>query len=72
MRRRQLTNFGRKKLAPERLVVDAIAPKESIASLADEWTAEFERRAARVRSGASEGRPTDEVFDRLEAKLRAR
>ena len=55
-----------------RVVVDAIAPKESVASLADEWTAEIERRANLVRSGRSEGKPADEVFDRLESKLKAR
>jgi len=33
---------------------------------------EIARRAARVRSGESKGRPADEVFDRIEAKLRAR
>jgi hypothetical protein len=54
-----------------RVVVDAIAPKESVASLADEWTAEIERRANLVRSGRSEGKPAN-VFDRLESKLKAR
>lgn len=53
-----------------RLVVDAIAPKESIAELADLWQAEIERRAERVRSSASTGAPADEVFARVEAKLR--
>jgi putative addiction module component (TIGR02574 family) len=53
-------------------VVDAIAPKESVASLADEWTAEIERRANLVRSGRSEGKPADEVFARIESKLKAR
>jgi putative addiction module component (TIGR02574 family) len=55
-----------------RVVVDAIAPRESVASLADEWTAEIERRANLVRSGRSEGKPADEVFDRLESMLKAR
>jgi len=54
------------------VVVDVIAPKESVASLADEWEAEIARRAARVRSGESQGKPADEVFDRLESKLKAR
>jgi putative addiction module component (TIGR02574 family) len=55
-----------------RVVVDAIAPKESVASRADEWLAEIERRASAVRSGRSEGKPADEVFDRIESKLKAR
>jgi len=55
-----------------RVVVDAIAPKESVASLADEWSAEIERRTNLVRSGRSEGKPAEEVFDRLESKLKAR
>lgn len=55
-----------------RVVVDAIAPRESVASLADEWTAEIERRANLVRGGRSQGKPADEVFDRLESKLKAR
>ena len=55
-----------------RVVVDAIAPKESVASLAEEWTSEIERRANLVRSGRSEGKPADEVFGRLESKLKAR
>jgi putative addiction module component (TIGR02574 family) len=55
-----------------RVVVDVIAPKESVASLAEEWEAEIARRAARVRSGESQGKPADEVFDRLESKLKAR
>ena len=53
-----------------RLVVDAIAPRESIAELADLWQAEIESRAERVRNGAAPGAPADEVFARLEAKLR--
>ena len=48
-----------------RVVVDAIAPKESVTTLA-------ERRASLVRSDRSEGKPADEVFDRLESKLKAR
>ncbi len=55
-----------------RVVVDAIAPKESLATLAEEWEAEVARRAERVRSGRSEGKPADDVFDRLESKLKAR
>jgi len=55
-----------------RLVVDAIAPKASVASLADEWSVEIERRANLVRSGRSEGKPADEVFDRIESKLKTR
>jgi hypothetical protein len=55
-----------------RIVVDAIAPKESLATLADAWEAEIARRAARVRSGESLAKSADEVFDRLEAKLKAR
>ena len=52
-----------------RVVVDAIAPKESLEELALAWTAEIERRAARVRAGESKGRPANEVFARIEAKL---
>jgi hypothetical protein len=55
-----------------RVVVDAIAPKESVEELARAWSEEVARRAARVRAGESKGRPADEVFDRIEAKLRAR
>jgi hypothetical protein len=55
-----------------RVVVDAITPKESLASLAAEWEAEIARRAERVRSGQSEGKPAEQVFDRLESKLKAR
>jgi hypothetical protein len=53
-----------------RVVVDAIAPKESIAELAREWQVEIERRAARVRAGDSARAPADEVFARVESKLR--
>jgi putative addiction module component (TIGR02574 family) len=53
-----------------RVVVDAIAPKASTASLAAEWETEIARRAALVRSGESSGRPADEVFARLESKLK--
>jgi putative addiction module component (TIGR02574 family) len=57
----------------ERLVVvDAIAPKDSVESLATEWEAEIARRAERVRTGQSSGKPADEVFDRLESKLKGR
>jgi hypothetical protein len=55
-----------------RVVVDAIAPKESIESLAEEWEAEIARRAERVRSAQSQSKAADEVFDRLESKLKAR
>jgi putative addiction module component (TIGR02574 family) len=55
-----------------RVVVDAIAPKESVEELARAWTEEIGRRAARVRAGESKGHPADEVFDRIEAKLRSR
>ncbi len=55
-----------------RVVVDAIAPKESVEELARAWNEEIARRAARVRAGESKGRPADEVFDRIEAKLRSR
>lgn len=55
-----------------RIVVDAIAPKESVAELAALWEAEIERRAERVRSGAATGAPADEVFARVEAKLKQR
>jgi putative addiction module component (TIGR02574 family) len=54
------------------IVVDAIAPKESREELAQAWTAEIEKRAARVRAGESQGRPAGEVFDRIEAKLGSR
>jgi hypothetical protein len=53
-----------------RVVVDAIAPKESREELAQAWSEEIRRRAALVRAGASEGQPADQVFDRIEAKLR--
>ena len=53
-----------------RVVVDAIAPKESTASLAEEWENEIARRAALVRSGQSSAKPADQVFDRLESKLK--
>jgi hypothetical protein len=55
-----------------RVVVDAIAPQESVAGLAAEWEAEIVRRAERVRTGQSVGKPANEVFDRLEARLKAR
>ena len=70
---RELIALASDLTADERqVVVDAIAPKESIDSLADEWEAEIARRAARVRTGQSQGKPADEVFDRLKAKLKAR
>jgi len=55
-----------------RVVVDAIAPQESVARLAAQWEAEIARRAEQVRSGQSVGKPASEVFDRLEARLKAR
>jgi putative addiction module component (TIGR02574 family) len=55
-----------------RIVVDAIAPRETTASLAEEWEAEIARRAERVRAGHSQGKPAHEVFDRLESKLSSR
>lgn len=55
-----------------RRVVDAIAPQESVAGLAAEWEAVIARRAERVRTGQSGGKPAAEVFDRLEARLKAR
>ena len=55
-----------------RVVVDAIAPKESIAELAREWQVEIERRAARVRSDDSPRSTADEVFTRVESKLPTR
>jgi hypothetical protein len=55
-----------------RVVVDAIAPQESVAGLAAEWETEIARRAERVRTGQSVGKPANEVFDRLEARLKAR
>jgi putative addiction module component (TIGR02574 family) len=70
---RELIALASDLTADERqVVVDAISPRESIDSLADEWEAEIARRAARVRAGQSQGKPADEVFDRLEAKLKAR
>jgi putative addiction module component (TIGR02574 family) len=54
------------------IVVDAIAPRALTASLAEEWEAEIARRADRVRSGQSEGKPAEEVFARLEAQLKSR
>jgi hypothetical protein len=54
------------------VVVDAIAPKESIASLAEGWESEIARRAERVRSGHAQGKPADDVFARLESKLESR
>jgi putative addiction module component len=55
-----------------RIVVDAIAPKESVEELARAWSEEIGRRAARVRAGESTGRPGDEVFERVGAKLGSR
>ena len=54
-----------------RLVADAIAPKESVSSLVDEWQAEIARRVTLVRSGRSLRKPADDVFDRLESKLKS-
>lgn len=58
--------------AERRQVVDAIEPRESVAELAELWRAELEQRAARVHSGESTGSPADEVFARVEGKLRQR
>jgi hypothetical protein len=55
-----------------RVVVDAIAPKESLEELARAWREEIDRRAARVRSGVSKGQRADEVFERVETKLSSR
>jgi hypothetical protein len=55
-----------------RVIVDAIAPQESVALLAGAWEAEIARRAARVRSEPLTGKAADEVFDRLESKLKTR
>jgi hypothetical protein len=55
-----------------RVVVDAIAPKESIEELARDWAVEIARRAAGVRSGQTHGRPASDVFARIEAKLPSR
>ena len=54
------------------VVVDAIAPKEAIEELARACREEINRRAARVRAGESKGRPADEVFERIGAKLASR
>jgi putative addiction module component (TIGR02574 family) len=53
-----------------RVVIDAIAPKESVVNLAEEWEAEIAQRAARVRAGQSQGKPAEQVFGRLESKLK--
>ena len=53
-------------------VVEESSPRESPDDVARAWSEEIERRAARVRQGESNGKPADEVFDRIEAKLRAR
>jgi putative addiction module component (TIGR02574 family) len=55
-----------------RIVVDAIAPKGSVAALTEEWEAEIARRAERVRSRQSQAKPAEEVFARLESKLKSR
>jgi hypothetical protein len=59
----ELTNEER------RVVVDAIAPRESLEELARAWSEEIDRRAARVRACESKGRPVDEVFASIESKL---
>jgi putative addiction module component (TIGR02574 family) len=51
------------------VVVDAIAPKESVEELAAHWEAEIERRAERVLSSGGTGAPAEEVFARIAAKL---
>ena len=53
-------------------VVEESSPRESPDDLARAWSEEIEHRAARVRAGESKGQPADQVFDRIEAKLRAR
>jgi len=55
-----------------RVVVDAIAPREVTASLADEWEAEIARRAERVKADPLHGKPAHEVFARLDSKLASR
>jgi hypothetical protein len=50
----------------------ARATSRAAEDLAQAWTEEIERRAVHVRAGESKGRPADEVFDRIEAKLRSR
>ncbi len=55
-----------------RVVVDAIAPKESVEELSRAWSEEIARRASTVRAGKSAGKPADQVFDRIETKLRSR
>jgi hypothetical protein len=70
---RQVIALASKLSEEERsVVVDAIAPATTVASLSSEWEVEIARRAERVRTGQSQGKPADEVFDRLEAKLRSR
>jgi putative addiction module component (TIGR02574 family) len=54
------------------VVVDAIAPEEAIEELARAWREEIDCRAACVRAGESKGRPADEVFERIGAKLSSR
>jgi hypothetical protein len=53
-------------------IVEESSPHESPDDVARAWSEEVERRAARVRAGESNGKPSDQVFDRIEAKLRAR
>jgi putative addiction module component (TIGR02574 family) len=55
-----------------RVVVDAIAPPATTASLAAEWEAEIARRVERVKADPQQGRPAHDVFDRLDAKLASR
>ena len=52
--------------------VEVNSAQESPADVVQAWSEEIDRRAARVRAGESNGRPADEVFERVEAKLRAR
>jgi putative addiction module component (TIGR02574 family) len=54
------------------VIVDAIAPKESVADLAAEWEAELARRAQCVRNGESTGKPVQDVFARIESRLKTR
>jgi hypothetical protein len=59
-------------LVPLDALGEVLAPAESADERARAWSAEIERRAAPVRAGEARGRPAGEVFDRIEAKLRAR
>lgn len=54
------------------VVVDAIAPLESVTRLATAWEDEIRKRAEAVVAGRRQGKPADEVFDRLESKFSSR